>query len=402
MTIKNFDIIKNFLTFDDKDDFYFLQIIQRKKDGNQIPSANNGYRTIKTYYIRSLEDFDRRKNAIIQLCKQNNARAYINLNVRNAREVALTAAKAYIDLVREDRCSQGHRVYDHACGITPKMGVKKKRIVDIDDLSPEEVDTICNIICKCRSAFPMENPDADMYDNIIAEIPTAHGVHIITHGFDVERFREILEQTTKIRLTKDQIKEITNVKKDNPTLLYFDDKSQPSDIIIALQKYLDETSPEQLKKDWEELEQYNQYGPEMIDSLELSRSQYIAENQKDCPPEFLKDVKKISKTIEQLKKENNELRNKLKNVWHTSDEKPEIYKDKISGNKLVTYCLCIFWYDGWHSSLCYVNEDGTVTEVNNGKTFSIESFEYWAYDYDLIPDNLDNKLILDKNKEENH
>ena len=60
-----------------------------------------------------------------------------------------------------------------------------------------------------------------MYDNIIAQIPTAHGVHIITHGFDVGRFMEILEQTTTINLTKEQIKEITTVKKDNPTLLYF-------------------------------------------------------------------------------------------------------------------------------------------------------------------------------------
>lgn len=276
MTINNFYVIKNLLTFDDKDDFYFLQIIQRKKDGNIVPSANNGYRTIKTYYIRSLEDFDKRKEAIIQLCKQNNARAYINLNVRNAREVALTAAKAYIDLVKEDRCSQGHRVYDHVCGVTPKMGVKKKWIVDVDDLSPEQVETICNIICKCRSKCHY-NAINDVYDNIIAQIPTVHGQHIITRGFDVLRFREILEQTTKITLTKEQIKEITDIKKDNPTLLYFDDKSRPSDLIIGLKKYLDETSPEQLKKDCEELEPYNQNGPEMIDSLGLSGLEDIAD-----------------------------------------------------------------------------------------------------------------------------
>ena len=117
-------------------------------------------------------------------------------------------------------------------------------------------------------------------------------MHILTHGFDIKRFREILEQTTSIILTKEQIKEITDVKRDNPTLLYFDDKSQPSDLIIGLQKYLDETSPEQLKKDWEELEPYNQEGPEMIDSLELSMLQNIAENQKDCPSEIMEAVHK--------------------------------------------------------------------------------------------------------------
>lgn len=220
MNVNNFDLIKTLLKFEDKDDFYFLQIIQRKKDGNKVPSANNGYRTIKTYYIRSLEDFDRRKEAIIQLCEQNNARAYINLNVRSAKEVALEAAKAYIDLVREDRCHQGHRVYDHVCGVTPKMGVKKKWIVDVDDLTPEQIDIVCEKICKCCSGRHY-NAINDVYDNIITQIPTAHGVHIITHGFDVGRFREILEQTTSINLTKEQIKEITTVKKDNPTLLYY-------------------------------------------------------------------------------------------------------------------------------------------------------------------------------------
>lgn len=230
MTINNFDIIRRLLKFDDKDDFYFLQIIQRKKDGNIVPSANNGYRTIKTYYIRSLEDFDRRKEAIVQLCEQNNARAYINLNVRNAREVALTAAKAYIDLVREDRCSQGHRVYDHACGVTPKMGVKKKWIVDIDDLSSEDVETIVNKINHCRSAFKvtdmryLENLSEDLYDNVICRIPTVHGVHLITHGFDVGRFKLLLEQTLPFHLESEQIKEIYTVKKDNPTLLYFEKK----------------------------------------------------------------------------------------------------------------------------------------------------------------------------------
>ena len=222
MTVNNFDLIRTLLKFEDKDDFYFLQIIQRKKDGNIVPSANSGYRTIKTYYIRSIEDFERRRPAIIQLCEQNHARAYINLNVRNAKEVALTAAKAYIDLVREDRCEQGHRVYDHACGVTPKAGIKKKWIVDVDELTKEQVDIICKKICKCRSAYPMENLDSTIFDNIIAEIPTAHGIHIITHGFDVGRFKEILEQTTSVNLTKEQIKEITTVKKDNPTLLYYE------------------------------------------------------------------------------------------------------------------------------------------------------------------------------------
>ena len=48
-----------------------------------------------------------------------------------------------------------------------------------------------------------------------------------------------------------------------------------SKLIQRLEEYLANTSEEQLKKDWEELEQYNQYGPEMEDCLELGRQHCI-------------------------------------------------------------------------------------------------------------------------------
>ena len=224
--VDNFDVIKRLLKFEDKDDFYFLQIIQRKKDGNQIPSQNrnNGYRTIKSYYISSIEDLEKRREVIIQLCKQNHARAYINLNVRSAREVALEAIKNYSDLVKEGRSNQGFRVWDHVCGTSPKLGIKRKWIVDVDDLSSSEVRTVCEKINLCRSDFPMEWSEGIMYDNVVCCIETAHGCHIITHGFDLKKFREILEQTA-LSLTKEQIREIVDVKKDNPTLLYFSNES---------------------------------------------------------------------------------------------------------------------------------------------------------------------------------
>jgi len=219
MVVDNFELIKTLLKFEDKDDFYFCQIIQRKKDGNDVPSANNGYRTIKTYYIRSFEDYDRRVPAIIQLCEQNNARAYINLNVRNAKEVALQCSKAYIDLVLEDRCNQGHRIYDHCCGITPKKGEKKRWVVDVDTKDATVIATIIGIVNKCRSANRVTD---EYYNNAIASIPTANGYHLITIGFDKQMFKQYLENETDFDETF--IKEVVDAKKDNPTLLYFNKK----------------------------------------------------------------------------------------------------------------------------------------------------------------------------------
>lgn len=223
MIIDNFGQISKLLKFEDKDDFYFLQIIQRKKDGNDVPSANNGYRTIRTYYIRSLEDLDRRRPAIIQLCEQNNARAYINLNVRNAKEVALTAAKAYIDLVREDRCDQGYRIYDHVCGKTPKQTNEKLWIVDVDTKDVKKIGKVVELICRCRSAFPIDGMigQATRFDNLVATIPAPHGMHIVTHRFDVMWFKNFLRSECERMFSDEEIAEICEIKRDNPTILFF-------------------------------------------------------------------------------------------------------------------------------------------------------------------------------------
>ena len=85
MIVDNFDQI---LEFNDPNEFYFLQIVQRKKDGCVTDTGNNGYRTVKTYYIFSREQLERKRAKITELCQSNHARAYITLNKRNAEQVA--------------------------------------------------------------------------------------------------------------------------------------------------------------------------------------------------------------------------------------------------------------------------------------------------------------------------
>lgn len=224
MIIDNFDLIKSLLKFEDKDDFYFCQIIQRKKDGNDVPAANNGYRTIKTYYIKSIEDLEKYKKAIDQLCYQNNARAYINLNVRNMKQIMLTVIKEAAALIEEDRCNQGFRLFDHCCGITPKKHVKRTWIVDIDTKNEQSLECVKKAINLCRSA---NNIDDSHYNNIIAEIPTLHGYHLITCGFDKSKLKQFIEQeSNELKcLMPDEIDEIcSSIKKDNPTILYINNE----------------------------------------------------------------------------------------------------------------------------------------------------------------------------------
>lgn len=203
MITDNFDRIADILKFENENHFYFLQIIQRKKDGcNCDDSANNGYRTIKSYYIRSVEDLMRRKEKIVELCSANNARAYINLNRRDARKVSLAAAKTYIDLVAEDRCHQGFRVWDHACGITRDSTSQKYWIVDVDTKNNKEIHDAVELIDNCRSS---NSPGLfGGYDNVKFMLPTPNGTHLITTPFDPRDLQGKYE-----------------IKKDNPTVLYY-------------------------------------------------------------------------------------------------------------------------------------------------------------------------------------
>lgn len=56
MIVDNFDQILDILEFNDPNEFYFLQIVQRKKDGCVTDTGNNGYRTplkLTIYLVKS-------------------------------------------------------------------------------------------------------------------------------------------------------------------------------------------------------------------------------------------------------------------------------------------------------------------------------------------------------------
>ena len=97
--IDNFGKIRDMLEFRNKDDFYFLQILQRKKDHvvDKVNGSNNNSRLIKAYYIKNLEHFDFIKPEIIKLCKLFNARAGINLNRRSFYRIVLQQLRKFTD-----------------------------------------------------------------------------------------------------------------------------------------------------------------------------------------------------------------------------------------------------------------------------------------------------------------
>lgn len=208
--VDNFDTIRASLKFNNKNEFYFVQIIQRKKDGNTGLRVRNGYRLIRSYYIYSLEEFDSLRERIITLCENNNARAYINPNVRNAQEVAMECIKKYADLVANNNAFMGNSIWDSCCGSTRAKGYKALWIVDVDNPDEKVLNQVMDIIQSCKHA---EHFNAYV-------IRTVNGFHIISNGFDSREFKQAL-----VANGIDKV----DIHKNNPTLLYYHDLSSQSE-----------------------------------------------------------------------------------------------------------------------------------------------------------------------------
>ena len=175
------DEVKRLLVFDSTDDFYYLQIMKRKKDHPETCTSNN--RIIKNYYIRSIEHLDSKYEEIKAICDHFNARATIRLNKRSFKQVAMKHLQNIANSIAIGDYTYIKNAYDRACG-TGHNDENKKWIVDIDiDVNYPDVQTIItamvSYISDCKP----------IGDKIITILPTKNGYHLITKPFDVMNFR---------------------------------------------------------------------------------------------------------------------------------------------------------------------------------------------------------------------
>lgn len=201
--VDNFELIKSILKFRRSTSFYFCQIIQRKKDGNDTGKGNNGSRTIRSYYFFDLATLIRKESKIKELCISNNARAYIHLNPRDSTEVSLTCISELAQHVKNGTTMQGTRIWDHACGISRDTQPDCKWLVDVDSKDMEYFHIVEDMIESCRGREG---------ERIHCVIPTVNGYHLITSGFDRNQFANKLSEAEM---------EPIDIQKDNPTLLYY-------------------------------------------------------------------------------------------------------------------------------------------------------------------------------------
>lgn len=199
----NIEKILPFLQFDSEDDFYYLQILQRKKENPQLGSNS---RVIKNYYITSQQYLLDRYDEIKSLCDLFNARASIRLNRRSFEKVGFKALENIAHTMQNREYRHLMKSYDRACGLLNNEKVKRW-IVDVDK---DDVIWLEQILNSINSCVPYQQSP-------IIHIPSKTGIHLITSPFNIQQFK--LFFTAELREYKMEYREI-EIHKDNPTNLY--------------------------------------------------------------------------------------------------------------------------------------------------------------------------------------
>lgn len=198
MTIDNFNLMVEIM--DSKPDlpeapsgyFYFLQILRRHKENPEMSSNNE---LIKSFYIQDSKYLIAKREKIITVCKQNNARAYLRLNRRSYKQCALYA----ISLIAQSIATGNYNIrkcYESAIGQHNAEGKNKTWVVDVDGevYDPGIETTIFNLILETGRT------------PAVITVPTKNGRHFITPPFNLQTFNTKYPRV--------------DVLKDNPTILY--------------------------------------------------------------------------------------------------------------------------------------------------------------------------------------
>lgn len=173
--VDNFEKIRGTLEFDNPEEFYYISIMQRNKDGVKIASSHDNCRRIRTFYVFSLEDFDRITSFIKEICDNLNARCYIDLNRKNIFQCQLECINRLVQCIQH-RTTKSRAIMDSVVGGAPSRD--KLWMIDVDNHNPGDpiVDSIIEYV---------ENHNGKYY----AVFPTVSGCHIITNRFDHRFFQ---------------------------------------------------------------------------------------------------------------------------------------------------------------------------------------------------------------------
>ena len=212
MVIDNFDKISNVMKFDNENDFYYIQLISRKKD-NGISDF-----TVKEYSVRSVESLMKIKDEIVSLCNMFNARAYIYVNKRNYKNISLKMIKELSDIVCDENFKKCKKAFTSCCGKYSSGGENKLWIIDVDVTKCEIERHGTRSIEELVLSIIENSDDERVQKSLVDVLPTRNGFHVLIKPCDTRGLNS--EFAGFMRLVPDAIKEI-DIKKDAMTILYY-------------------------------------------------------------------------------------------------------------------------------------------------------------------------------------
>lgn len=233
--VNNFQQIRSLLRFEDDGDCYYVQLLRRASDDPMVDGkpnpeyhGNMHSRSIKDYFIHSKEHLDKVSEEIKTLCTTFNVRAYIRLNRRSYKKIALQMLKHIAEQASSgESYSSPYHLASSAAGKTNNEP-NKTWIVDLDeaylDYEYEILDMIsqCKPICDSIKTYKdngcsYEDALDKWISSSVVKIPTKHGKHLIVNPFNVQEFSarwEAFSNDGGIHLNA------PDIHKDNPTILF--------------------------------------------------------------------------------------------------------------------------------------------------------------------------------------
>jgi hypothetical protein len=181
--------------------FFDVQLIRRGKDHPNLPAANY---TFKAYYFDNLEAFDKAVDEIKKCCDMFGLRAYVSVNLKSKQEAAKKTLERYAHNIVMGEFRKPWKDFSSVCG--GLEGKEKRWIIDCDNDDCDNIEIyLKNIILSIRQC------ESSYDDPIVTIIPTKNGFHIITHPFNMNRFKKICDAKSIIP---------PEIKKNHITLLY--------------------------------------------------------------------------------------------------------------------------------------------------------------------------------------
>lgn len=204
--------LKQVFDLGNKDLFFHLEIIQRKKE---VDGINKNSNIVKSFAVGNLEYLEyKMEKEIIAICDVLNARAMINLNPKSFRRVTHAMLRRTSEYIESSLYTGALTKLFDSCSSTTsidkELGIEKLWILDVDSKATLHfIETLKSIINKdCSPIYPKG-------DKTRLTIESKSGYHILTTPFNVKDF----ERMKSDKNYKDFLKDV-EIKKDCLTNLY--------------------------------------------------------------------------------------------------------------------------------------------------------------------------------------